>query len=959
VRFSGGLVGVAAAVLIIGGVAVIPSASAADSAAGIAAPASAPGTTLYVDFNGTCSDSGPGTEADPFCTVQAAANVVDPGQTVDVMAANTRESPQSVTITRSGTPAEPITFAWPGTGPDPALSPEKQTGKAVITLQGVHDVTLSRLNVESWGTDDAIDVVGSSDISLDSLVISHTSTSPSPALESDDIMIDGASSNVTVSRTEFYSSSFQDAVLAKPGAQQVTLTTNLIHSGNLESGFTLDGTTGAVVTSNTMLVECAGDTVARAGVALADGSSGTVENNVLEPVAGPGCPTPTVGLSVDASSADSAGGVTADYNAFYSEGPATDYSWAGTSYQDPAAFAAGTGQGAHDLTLPTAFSETPPEGSPAINSADCSAPGELATDYDGQAWLRDPLATDASLGNGGCYASRGAFARQDGLPLTFTAPALNSAGYPAGAVPYGTGVTITGDATSAWGEPVSYTVSFGDGSSPAPATAGTALTHTYTTAGQYMITLSAADTSGMTVNENLGTVDALPDQAPATGLNAAPAGLGTAIGIQPDTADFTASPSIPDWAIATSAISYGGSGQAFNSSLPATSEYTYAEPGAYTATLTVTDKLGRKATAKAAITVGDEPQDVYPVNDYSHSVAAHAVVKIALSKLDGNDCCARGALVDVRVTSPEKAGYVTVYPNGTARPGLATVQFQAGRAAENSALATGGTVDFYNGSAAAINLEVVTYGLDTIMTTDGYGTYGETYSPVTPVTVLGRTKIAGGHQVGFRVAGLDHVPANAQDVVLDITASGGSTAGSFVTSPAGGNGDLSANTAGYWAKGQQVTNLVMESPGSGQVELKNAGGGAAYFSASLVGYYLDTGSDSVFLPVTPRRLDTVTIGAKRSVTLAVTGRNGIPATGTSAVAVNLTASRATAPGTIMAYADGTALPVPVNLSYAAGATIANAAIVAVGKDGAIRLYDSGSRPVTVNVDLTGSYYAYP
>ena len=103
-RFSGGLAGVAAAVLIIGGVAVIPSASAADGAAGGSAPASAPGTTLYVDFNGTCSDSGPGTQADPFCTVQAAANVVDPGQTVVVSAASTLGTPQSVTIARSGTP---------------------------------------------------------------------------------------------------------------------------------------------------------------------------------------------------------------------------------------------------------------------------------------------------------------------------------------------------------------------------------------------------------------------------------------------------------------------------------------------------------------------------------------------------------------------------------------------------------------------------------------------------------------------------------------------------------------------------------------------------------------------------------------------------------------------------------------------------------------------------------------
>jgi hypothetical protein len=127
----------------------------------------------------------------------------------------------------------------------------------------------------------------------------------------------------------------------------------------------------------------------------------------------------------------------------------------------------------------------------------------------------------------------------------------------------------------------------------------------------------------------------------------------------------------------------------------------------------------------------------------------------------------------------------------------------------------------------------------------------------------------------------------------------------------------------------------------------------------VVGYYAYGASSAVFLPATPRRLDTVTIAARRSVTLAVTGRNGVPSAGTTAVAVNLTAGRSTASGTITAYADGAALPGLISLSYARGATVTNAAIVAVGTGGAIRLYNGGSTPVTVNVDLTGSYYAYP
>ena len=209
-RFSRGLAGVAAAVLVIG-VAAIPAARAADSVAGRAATVATPATTLYVYANGTCNNSGPGTLADPFCTVQAAANVVNPGQTVDIIAPATAQSPQSVTITRSGTPTEPITFTWPGSGPTPSLSPTKQTGNAVVTLDDVHDVTLSHLEIASYGTDDGIDVIGSSDISLSNLLIGHQATTTTPA--SAGISIDGTSSDVTVSSTMFEGSP-QWAVLA-------------------------------------------------------------------------------------------------------------------------------------------------------------------------------------------------------------------------------------------------------------------------------------------------------------------------------------------------------------------------------------------------------------------------------------------------------------------------------------------------------------------------------------------------------------------------------------------------------------------------------------------------------------------------------------------------------------------------------------------------------------------------
>ncbi len=135
------------------------------------------------------------------------------------------------------------------------------------------------------------------------------------------------------------------------------------------------------------------------------------------------------------------------------------------------------------------------------------------------------------------------------------------------------------------------------------------------------------------------------------------------------------------------------------------------------------------------------------------------------------------------------------------------------------------------------------------------------------------------------------------------------------------------------------------------VMLDSLSSGSAYYTAEVLGYRVVDTSTSVFLPATPRRLGTVSIPANKSVTLPIAGKDGIPATGTTAVALDLTASESTAPGTLAAYADGTALPFLISVSYLRGIPVANASIAAVGTDGAIRLYNAGSSTVAVNVDL--------
>jgi hypothetical protein len=948
-RVLAGLAGVAAFFLVTG-LAAAPAAVAGMSAASAAAD-SGPPSTLYVGGSASCSDQGPGTQAVPFCSLQKAADMVSPGQTVKVQGGGPVDF-GPVTFTRSGTPSAPISFA--SVGGYATLKPGSGS-KAGIILQGVHDVSISGLAVDPLGAADGIDVNGSSAVALDDLVVGAVGT----AYRGTGVAIDGASSDVTLSRSGVYGAD-NPGVTVQAGARNITVTTNVIATHATAIG--IDGVDGADVTSNTVAA-CA------VGISITGGTSAVAENNALLYYGTDSISCPTAGTALSVAS-DSTATVQADYNAWgWAVGSGSAYSWGGTAYTSVPAFQAATGQGAHDLTpvSQNISSGAMPANSPLIDSADCAAPGELSTDSIDQPRVDDPLIADA--GSGTCHADRGAFELQDPLRFAYT---ITPASLKVAAQQDVTVSIAATAATSPWGEPVTYTADFGDGYTAAITPGGDA-SHAYASPGHYTITLLAADTGGSTWSWR-PQVTVYSAAAPAVTLAASPvvlSGLGALPTIGADEVAFAGSAGADNWELASAVIDFGDGTSAQvaagSAGLPGV-PHVYAKAGTYTATLTATDGVGRQSRASVQATVGDETDFTFntPFVAYSHTVAPHAVVKLSPAQLGLTFTAGDpAAFVTVTVTSPAKAGYVTVYPAGTARPQTATVAFQAGHSASNIALATAGSgqsVDFYNGSAAPVTLTVHTIGFE-----EGQGTGESTYAPVPPATVLGPTRIAGQHHVAFPVAGLHGVPQGLQDatglnVILDITESGGAAAGHFTAGPEKPTFVRMPEPGAYWAKGQQVTGLAVV-PVNGRVVLTNASSGAAGFTASVVGYYAYSTTGAVFLPSAPRRLLTVQVGGKHWVKLGVAGKNGVPAAasagGTTAVAVNLTAAGAAANGTVTAYPDGTARPAVTTLSYSAGAAMAGAAIVAVGPDGAIDLYNAGLRPVTLTVDLTGSYYAYP
>ena len=116
---------------------------------------------------------------------------------------------------------------------------------------------------------------------------------------------------------------------------------------------------------------------------------------------------------------------------------------------------------------------------------------------------------------------------------------------------------------------------------------------------------------------------------------------------------------------------------------------------------------------------------------------------------------------------------------------------------------------------------------------------------------------------------------------------------------------------------------------------------------------------SVFQAVTPTRLaDTrrAPCGCNpvdaATIRVPVLGRPGIPA-GTTAVALSITVSGATAVGYATVWPSGQAMPGTSNINWTAGQTRANGTILAVGSGGSVDVFVSS--PTEVIVDITGVF----
>ncbi len=928
------------------GLALTPSAARAD------------GSTLYVNNLSTsnCSDSaaGAGSQAQPYCSLQTAVDAAQPGDTVMVV----RGIFGPLDVKTSGTASAPITIT---TGTSKALiqiiAPQSGSGPA-LTLDHVHDVAVHGFFIGTDVRAPVVAVEGSSEVTLDG---DRVEGAYSGAL----VSIDGQSNALTLSRDDIETQPGEDGVDIASGASGTVITGSEFYYGK-NTPVNAAGAPGTVVVGNTFT----NDGGCNTAIALTGTSSGsTIENNAFFLGTSGGCARYGTSTPVVVSSG-STGGTTYDYNVFESESDGALYGWGGQTYATAADLQAATGQGKHELYVAVALDRTGLNITPLIDSADADAPDELSTDFNGKPRVDDPLVADTGTGVG--YYDRGATEYQDPYQVV---PVVSVSKGPAPL-----SETITANETNPWKTRITgYTFNFGDGSDPV-VSATPSVTHTYAAIGSYPVTVTATTAAGASVAGSKKAYVNVAAEAPL-----APAlSLSQAYPYSSLTVQANATKTTDDWSIADYSVDYGDGTPAADLGTSGVGGHTYPNPGTYTATLTVKDDGGNTATTTQQVTVGSAfvpfgPTRVLDTRNGTGAAKAKAgpgaVLRLKVAGVKGVPATGVTAVtLNLTGVNASTSTVITAYPDGTTRPTASNLNLVPGQATPNLVTVTvpaDGYIDLYNHSGSVDLVgDVEGYYSTTAAVTLGGTGFVQVSGPTRVLDTRNGTgtdtvkgKVGPGGLVTFTLPSGSY--ANASAVLLNVTETN-ATASSWVgLEPSSGN--VPTSSVLNFTAGQTSANLVVAPVSNGQVQFYNRYGSVDLI-ADLEGYVVSDVSNSPsalgspYFPISPTRvLDTRSgtgaaqgpLGAKSEISVKVAGSGGVPA-GVKAVLVNLTGVKPTTSTWLSAYADGSALPGSSTLNLAAGAIRANLALVPVGSDGSIDIYNN-SGSVNVVADIEGYY----
>ncbi len=429
-------------------------------------------TTFYVDkTNSSCSDSGPGTLATPYCTISRGAFVADAGDTVQVLHGT---YPETVKPSNDGGAGSPITFfvaqgvtvtVSGAAGNSTTGGAFRITQKNYIVIDGFtishtadsgilltlsDNITVRNNQVSNSGT---LVTAYRDGIALNGTTNSTISNNTTDYNTRDGIRLTNSSDHNTIRDNLVFGNSGQSVDRDAKGidlidSQHNTIIHNIVYGNedsgiNLYSGTRLDGSSDNLVIGNLFYTNgdhgidnnasprnvIVGNTVqgnVTSGINLEATSPGsTIFNNIvsdngLNPPSG----RKSFNIYVDSTSV---GSTTIDFNLYNLTSTSNQIDWNGAPYLSLSSFQSAIHQETNGLQADPLFlaPATPAitaalvvagdyhlkAGSPAIDSANSDASNEPTLDLDGNPRVDDPLVANTGIGTR-AYDDRGAYEYQ-------------------------------------------------------------------------------------------------------------------------------------------------------------------------------------------------------------------------------------------------------------------------------------------------------------------------------------------------------------------------------------------------------------------------------------------------------------------------------------------------------------------------------------------------------------------
>ena len=975
--------------------------------------------TLHVDRGSpNCNDQGSGTLTQPYCTIGAAAAAATAGVTVEVSIGT---YPESVSVGHSGLLGAPITFAA-AAGASVTISGQAHgfvvSSRSWITISGFNitgtssdgillsnssHITVDGVHVSYAGqpvsglTELGINLEGTTDSLIENTIVDHNTWMG--------IGLHSGSTRVEVRHNLVFNNAAQWERAAAGIDVESTFDTidyNVVHD-NEDSGIQFftggdSGTafgnvsynngdhgidnlnvTGGALTGNTVYHNCT------SGINVEGTSSNyTVENNIAVDNAvypaynGLSCPSGRKGNIGVWDSAPAT--TTADYNLLNLTTSGELYRWAGTAYSTIAALYAATGQEAHGINAdPNWMGQAGGNfhlepGSPAIDSANSSAPSEPATDLEGNSRVDDPATPNTGAGLR-AYDDRGAYEFQ--ATVSDTEPPSMPNGFSATSIspPH---VNLSWNSSTDNVGVTGYTV-YRDGAA-FTTVSGATLAYTdaaVTDATNYTYAVDAFDAAGNHSPQSAPVTVTTPDITPPS----VPTGV-SAIALAKALVNVSWSASTDNMGVTGYTVYRDGVGlAAVSHSTLSYADTTVAPSTTYSYTIDAFDAAGNHSVQSAPTTVTTPanitytavtPTRLFDTRNSKATLGAGGSVNLTMGGVDGVPTNATAVVINVTAVNESTAGALIVYPTGATRPLASNLNWVAHQTVPNLVtvgLGSGGQVTIFNLAGST----------DVVVDLEGYyapasGTSAGEFVPVLPSRITDTRPGSGAPNSGMtlgplanldvQVTGAGGIPAGGVSaVVMNVTATGTTSAGFFTVFPTGTGLPLASNL--NWTPRETVPNRVIVAVGTGGKVTFHNGPGRADLVVDVSGYFTDsTGTGSSFNALIPTRIVdtrdgtggfTTPLGPGATMVVSVAGKGGVPSMASvlppTAVVLNVTVQGATAPSYLTVWPDGTSLPLASDLNFTTRQTVPNLVVVKLSATGQIEIRNAfGSTNVIVDVD---------